>query len=93
MRVSENTVKSRLNYARKAIKEKVLDYEKQGIKLYSLSPLPFLFYFLRLSVNLQKDTQAAVWRPDFSQDSPSRLPLLSRLPQWQSAVFSFGSFK
>ena len=31
MKVSENTVKSRLNYARKAIKEKVLDYEKKGI--------------------------------------------------------------
>ncbi|MBD5132927.1 MAG: sigma-70 family RNA polymerase sigma factor [Clostridiales bacterium] len=42
----ENTVKSRLNYARKAIKERVLDYEKKGIKLYGLSPLPFLLYFL-----------------------------------------------
>lgn len=44
--VPENTVKSRLNYARKAIKEQVLDYEKKGIKLYGLSPLPFLLYFL-----------------------------------------------
>lgn len=59
MKVSENTVKSRLNYARKAIKEKVLDYEKQGVKLYGLSPLPFLLYFLRLAANLQKDEQAA----------------------------------
>ena len=47
MGVSENTVKSRLNYARKAIKDKVQEYEKQGIKLYGLSPLPFLFFFLR----------------------------------------------
>lgn len=45
--VSENTVKSRLNYARKAIKEGVLDYEKKGVKLYGISPLPFLLYFLR----------------------------------------------
>ena len=59
MKVSENTVKSRLNYARKAIKEKVIDYEKQGIKLYSLSPLPVLVYFLRMSATLQKDKQAA----------------------------------
>ena len=44
--VPENTVKSRLNYARKAIKERVLDYEKQGVKLYGLSPLPFMLYFL-----------------------------------------------
>ena len=46
LNVPENTVKSRLNYARKAIKEKVQEYEKQGIKLYGMSPLPFLFYFL-----------------------------------------------
>lgn len=45
--ISENTVKSRLNYARKAIKDGVLDYEKKGIKLYGISPLPFLLYFLR----------------------------------------------
>lgn len=45
--VSENTIKSRLNYARKAIKEGVLDYEKKGVKLYGISPLPFLLYFLR----------------------------------------------
>ena len=45
--VSENTVKSRLNYARKSIKEGVEGYEKQGIKLYGVSPLPFLLYFLQ----------------------------------------------
>lgn len=59
MGVSENTVKSRLNYARKTIKDQVLDYEKQGIKLYGLSPLPFLLYFLRLAADLQKDKAAA----------------------------------
>ena len=46
LEVSENTVKSRLNYARKSIKEGVERYEKQGIKLYGLSPLPFLLFFL-----------------------------------------------
>ena len=60
MNVSENTVKSRLNYARKAIKERVLDYEKQGIKLYGLSPLPFLLYFLRLAAQNSADKDAAV---------------------------------
>lgn len=44
--VSENTIKSRLNYARKSIKEGVERYEKQGVKLYGLSPLPFLLFFL-----------------------------------------------
>ena len=59
MNVPENTVKSRLNYARKAIKEKVLDYEKQGVKLYGLSPLPFLLYFLRLAAKNSADEEAA----------------------------------
>lgn len=47
LEVSENTVKSRLNYARRSIKEGVEKYEKQGIKLYGVSPLPFLLYFLQ----------------------------------------------
>ena len=46
--VPEGTVKSRLNYARKALKAGVEEYEKQGVKLYGLSPIPFLLYFLRL---------------------------------------------
>lgn len=51
LEVSENTIKSRLNYARKSIKEGVERYEKQGIKLYGLSPLPFLFFFLGSDAN------------------------------------------
>src|SRR5699024_11034545 len=34
METSEGTVKSRLNYARRAIKNGVEDYERKGIKLY-----------------------------------------------------------
>ena len=44
---SENTVKSRLNYARKKIKEDVLELEKKGTKLYSISVLPFLYWLFR----------------------------------------------
>lgn len=40
--VSENTVKSRLSYAKKKIKQQVEDYEKKGTKLYSISALAFL---------------------------------------------------
>ena len=47
LETSEGTVKSRLNYARKSIKEGVDRYTDQGIKLYSFSPLPFLLYFLQ----------------------------------------------
>lgn len=49
--VSEGTVKSRLNYGRKAIKEAVKKYEKKnGIKLHSVAILPLiLWYFRQLS--------------------------------------------
>lgn len=47
LQVSENTVKSRLSYARKSIQNGVEDYEKQGVKLYSAAPLPLLLAFLR----------------------------------------------
>ena len=45
--VSENTVKSRLNYGRKKIKISVEELEKKGIKLYSLSPVAFLVFLFR----------------------------------------------
>ena len=46
--VSENTVKSRLSYARKKIKESVLTLEKEsGIRLHTVAPLPFFWYLLR----------------------------------------------
>lgn len=51
--VSENTVKSRLSYGKKAIKEGVEDCERKGgIKLHSFSALPFIAYFM------QKDAMA-----------------------------------
>ena len=44
--VSDGTVKSRLNYARKALKKSVEDYEKKNnIKLHSISILPLLLLF------------------------------------------------
>ena len=45
LETSEGTVKSRLNYARKAIKAGVDAYAAQGIQLYSA--VPFLVYFLQ----------------------------------------------
>jgi RNA polymerase sigma factor (sigma-70 family) len=44
--VSENTVKSRLNYGRQKIKEEVLTLEKKGTKLYGLAPFAFFLYLL-----------------------------------------------
>lgn len=42
MDASESAVKSRLKYGRQKIEKKVRELEKQGTKLYSLSPIPFL---------------------------------------------------
>ena len=44
---SENTIKSRLNYARKNIKEKVEELEKKGTKLYCFPLVPFLYWLLK----------------------------------------------
>lgn len=46
--VNENTVKSRLNYGRKAIKQAVEDYEKKhDIKLHSVAIIPLLLWLFR----------------------------------------------
>jgi len=48
MNCSEGTVKSRLNYARKAIKDAVQNLEiKQGTRLYSLSAMPLFWLLFR----------------------------------------------
>lgn len=47
MGTSESTVKSRLFYARKTIKEGVERHAAKGIKLYMVTPLSFIQYFLR----------------------------------------------
>ena len=61
MAVSEGTVKSRLNYARKSIKQGVEAYERKGIKLYSVSPFLLLVFYLRqeASACVLEDTAAA----------------------------------
>ncbi len=44
---TEGTVKSRLNYGRKAVKQQVEDYEKKtGVRLHSITPLPLLLAWL-----------------------------------------------
>ena len=46
--VSEGTVKSRLNYGRKAIQKSVEDYEKKsGIKLHCVGIIPLLLWLFR----------------------------------------------
>ena len=47
MECPAGTVKSRLNYARKQIKEGVEEHERKGVKLYSMAALPILTILLR----------------------------------------------
>lgn len=48
--VSEGTVKSRLNYGRKAIKKSVEDYEKRsGVKLHCAGVVPLLLWLFAVS--------------------------------------------
>ena len=57
--VPEGTVKSRLNHARKSIKDGVEKLAKKGTKLYGISPLPFLAYFLRQAMAAESLSPAA----------------------------------
>lgn len=58
--VSENTVKSRLMYGRKAIKSAVEGYEKRhGIKLHSFALLPFLGWLLAKEMVVMPASAAA----------------------------------
>ena len=55
MHCAEGTVKSRLNYARKAIKEAVIDLDvREGTRLYSLSSLPLIFWVFRMLADNMK---------------------------------------
>ena len=60
MGCSENTVKSRLNYGRKKVEQKVRELEKRGTKLYSLAPLPFLLWLFRMDADAAEIPSAAV---------------------------------
>lgn len=51
LEISEGTIKSRLNYARKKIKTKVEELEKQGVKLYGFAPIPYFIWLLKNSTD------------------------------------------
>ena len=59
MNVAEGTVKRRLDLARNKIEARIREYEKQGVKLYSVSVLPFLWYYLRFAAQSETNTTVA----------------------------------
>lgn len=50
MECSVNTVKSRLNYARKNLKQQVIELEAQGTKLHCFPLVPFLYWYFHQSM-------------------------------------------
>lgn len=65
--VSENTVKSRLSYGRKKIKEQVMDLEKRGTKLYSVAPFVFFLYLLGKADKVSAEPMAQKALPNVMQ--------------------------
>lgn len=47
LELNNNTIKSRLNYARTKIKDKIDDLEKKGIRIFGIAPIPFILWMLR----------------------------------------------
>lgn len=54
LNINENSVKSRLKYAREKIKVEVLELEKKGTKIYGLAPIPFLYFLYKESIKSYK---------------------------------------
>lgn len=65
--VSENTVKSRLSYGRRKIKEQVMDLEKRGTKLYNVAPFVFFLYLLGKADKVSAEPMVQKALPDIMQ--------------------------
>ena len=65
--VSDNTVKSRLSYGRKKIKEQVMDLEKRGTKLYNVAPFVFFLYLLGKADKVSAEPMVQKALPDIMQ--------------------------
>lgn len=92
--VSQGTVKSRLNYGRKTIKEGVLGYEKQGVKLYGLGVLPFLTYFLTTGVSSLKSeiNPELILFPEKNVEGLAKLAIDTRLIEGATTIISSPHF-
>ena len=61
--VSDGTVKSRLNYSRKALQKAVTAYEKKtGIRLHTISFLPLFMLYFKDGKALSHAESAALWK-------------------------------
>lgn len=61
--LSEGTIKSRLNYGRLKVKERVLTMERRGVKLYNLAPMVFFSWLIKdeaMAMELPHDLDIAI---------------------------------
>lgn len=56
---SVNTVKSRLNYAKKKIGKKISEMEKKGVLLHTAAPIPVLMYLFQKLRGIQENVPKA----------------------------------
>ena len=54
---SENTIKSRISYAKKTLKEKIIAYKKKGNTLFAVPLIPYLRFILKENEKLLKVNQ------------------------------------
>lgn len=59
--VREGTIKAQLHFGKEKMKEKVLELEKQGTKLYGLLPFPFFVMLLRNLDSVQIPVDYTLW--------------------------------
>lgn len=83
--VSENTVKSRMNYARKKIEVEVKNLEKKGTKLYNLAPIPFLLWLFKsertYAANLPETIVLETAKAGSTIDSTAKIPCVAPYPR------------
>ena len=87
--VSEGTVKSRLNYARKALKKAVENYEKKnGIKLHCVGVVPLLLWLFR---QYRLSAKISLTEPHVSQKFFGEAAKQGTAAAWASGSASAGS--
>lgn len=72
--VREGTIKAQLHFGKQKMKEKVLELEKQGTKLYGLLPFPFFILLLRNLDNVQIPVDYTLWNRILQQCGIQAVP-------------------
>lgn len=93
--VREGTIKAQLHFGKEKMKEKVLELEKQGTKLYGLLPFPFFVMLLRNLDSVQIPVDYTLWNRILQQCGIQAAPVQTTddpssdvAPSTQDTVFA-----